>query len=146
LIRAEKRKQLMNATPEHNSVGHFKRRSSEDGPSASAPPEHGHDRDALVYVHHVRPEDTLAGITIKYNIHPSALRRANRMWPNDRIQVRKTILLPDSGKQSLPYFHRRDQDTRSYGQKEDRIRVHEWRPPFIIFVSLFTRSGSNLGT
>jgi LysM repeat protein len=94
LIRAEKRKQLMNATPEHNSVGHFKRRSSEDGPSASAPPEHGHDRDALVYVHHVRPEDTLAGITIKYNIHPSALRRANRMWPNDRIQVRKTILLP----------------------------------------------------
>ncbi|KAG9848193.1 carbohydrate-binding module family 50 protein, partial [Aureobasidium melanogenum] len=31
LIRAEKRKQLMNATPEHNTIGHFKRRSSEDG-------------------------------------------------------------------------------------------------------------------
>ncbi|CAD0089216.1 unnamed protein product [Aureobasidium mustum] len=75
LIRAEKRKQLMNATPEHNTIGQFK-------------------RHALVYVHHVKPEDTLAGITIKYNIHPSALRRANRMWPNDRIQARKTILLP----------------------------------------------------
>ncbi|KAI5200931.1 hypothetical protein E4T39_05490 [Aureobasidium subglaciale] len=94
LMRAEKRKQLMNATPEHNTIAHFKRRSSEDGPSASAPPDHAHDRDALVYVHHVQPDDTLAGITIKYNIHPSALRRANRMWPNDRIQARKTILLP----------------------------------------------------
>ncbi|THY10496.1 hypothetical protein D6D02_06378 [Aureobasidium pullulans] len=94
LVRAEKRRQLMNATPEHNTIGHYKRRSSEDGPSASAPPENGHDRDALVYVHHVKPDDTLAGITIKYNIHPSALRRANRMWPNDRIQARKTILLP----------------------------------------------------
>jgi LysM repeat protein len=84
----------MSATPEHDSLGRTKRRSSEDGSSASAPPEHANGRDALVYVHHVKPDDTLAGITIKYNIHPSALRRANRMWPNDRIQARKTILLP----------------------------------------------------
>ena len=60
----------------------------------SAPPAEYEDRDALVYIHHVMPNDTLAGILIKYNCPPPVFRKANRLWPNDSIQVKKTVVLP----------------------------------------------------
>ncbi|KAF2705620.1 carbohydrate-binding module family 50 protein [Pleomassaria siparia CBS 279.74] len=96
LVRAMKRKDLLTAN-EHiisDSVGRFKRRNSDDRTSASAPPGENEDRDALVYIHHVRPQDTLAGITIKFNCQPAVLRKANRMWPNDSVQTKTTIVLP----------------------------------------------------
>ncbi|KAF2489470.1 hypothetical protein BU16DRAFT_182591 [Lophium mytilinum] len=77
-----------------DAVGRIKRRNSDERLSTSAPPAEQDDRDALVYVHRVRPEDTLAGITIRYNCQPAVLRKANRMWPNDTVQTRKTIVLP----------------------------------------------------
>lgn len=91
-----KRKDLLNAN-EHlvsDSVGRIKRRSSDERLSASAPPGDNDDRDALVYVHHVRPQDTLAGLSIKYNCQQAVLRKANRMWPNDSVQVKQTVVLP----------------------------------------------------
>lgn len=95
-VRAMKRRDLLAASPEQHtdSLGRFKRRTSDARRHESAPPGEHDDRDALVYVHHVKPNDTVAGITIKYNCKDAVLRRTNRMWPNDRVQVRKIIILP----------------------------------------------------
>lgn len=91
-----KRRDLL-AANEHlvpDSVGRIKRRNSDERLSASAPPGENDDRDALVYVHHVRPQDTLAGISIKYNCEQAVLRKSNRMWPNDSVQTKQTVVLP----------------------------------------------------
>jgi len=50
--------------------------------------------DALVYIHHVQPNDTLAGVVLRYNCQPAVFRKANRFWPNDSIQIRKRVVLP----------------------------------------------------
>lgn len=96
LVRAQKRKALLSgaAASYPDSSGNYKRRTSEEGISASAPPGANEDRDALVYLHKVKPDDTLAGITIRYSCQANILRKANRMWPNDTIQVRKVLALP----------------------------------------------------
>ncbi|KAF2995088.1 hypothetical protein E8E13_003281 [Curvularia kusanoi] len=96
MVRAMKRRDLLNAT-EHlqpDSTGRMKRRNSDDRTSASAPPAENDHGDALVYVHHVKKQDTLAGVCIKYSCEQAVLRKANRMWPNDTILSKKTIVLP----------------------------------------------------
>ncbi|KAK6337700.1 hypothetical protein TWF696_001183 [Orbilia brochopaga] len=50
--------------------------------------------DVLVYVHNVQPTDTLARVLLIYDIDPEALRKANRLWPNDNIQMRSQLYLP----------------------------------------------------
>ena len=77
-----------------DTLGRFKRRTSDDRASVSAPPGDNDDRDSLVYIHHVQKSDTLAGITIKYNCSSNVLRKANRMWPNDTVQSRQSLVLP----------------------------------------------------
>ncbi|KAF2125040.1 carbohydrate-binding module family 50 protein, partial [Dothidotthia symphoricarpi CBS 119687] len=96
MVRAMKRKDLLTANDHlmSDSIGRIKRRNSDELHSASAPPGDNDDRDALVYVHHVRPQDTLAGLSIKYNCEQAVLCKSNRMWPNDSIQTKKTIVLP----------------------------------------------------
>lgn len=96
MVRAMKRKDLLNATQGlvPDAVGRIKRRNSDERLSASAPPGDNEDRDALVYIHTVRPQDTLAGISIKYNCEQAILRKSNRMWPNDSVQTKKTVVLP----------------------------------------------------
>ncbi|MCJ1300040.1 hypothetical protein MMC08_002834 [Hypocenomyce scalaris] len=95
-VQAKRREGLLAAngrgTPD--SSGRFKRRGSDERPSMSAPPAEYEDRDALVYIHEVKPNDTLAGIMIKYHCQAPVFRKANRLWPNDSIQVRKTVVLP----------------------------------------------------
>ncbi|KAF1913251.1 hypothetical protein BDU57DRAFT_349214 [Ampelomyces quisqualis] len=96
MVRAMKRKDLLTAN-EHlvpDSVGRIKRRNSDERLSASAPPCENDDRDALVYIHKVSPQDTLAGLSIKYNCDHAVLRKSNRMWPNDSVQTKKVIVLP----------------------------------------------------
>ncbi|KAF2403316.1 hypothetical protein EJ06DRAFT_579390 [Trichodelitschia bisporula] len=92
-VRAAKRKDLLSANgPDGlDEMGRFKRRNSDDEDSSAPPPE---DRPALVYLHHVQPGDTLAGLTIRYNCTPAVLRKANRLWPSDPIQSRKVVVLP----------------------------------------------------
>ncbi|KAJ4400262.1 hypothetical protein N0V91_008827 [Didymella pomorum] len=95
-VRAMKRKDLLNAT-EHlqpDSIGRIKRRNSDDRTRASAPPGENDHGDALIYIHHVKKQDTLAGVCIKYNCEQAVLRKANRMWPNDTILSKETIVLP----------------------------------------------------
>jgi hypothetical protein len=96
LVRDAKRKGMLSANGHSliDSTGRHKRRISDDIGSSSLPPPEDQEGDALVYIHHVQPRDTLAGLTIKYSCAPNVLRKANRMWPNDPVQVRKTILLP----------------------------------------------------
>jgi hypothetical protein len=91
-----KRRDLMTAGEDliTDSVGRIKRRNSDDRMASSAPPGENEDRDALVYIHHVRPEDTLAGVCIKFNCDPAVLRKANGMWLNDSIQMKTTVVLP----------------------------------------------------
>lgn len=95
-VQAKKREMLLAAndylTPDVS--GRYKRRDSEEEGANSAPPGEYDNRDALVYIHEVKPSDTHAGVMIKYNCQPNAFRRANRLWPNDSIQVRKTVVLP----------------------------------------------------
>lgn len=95
-FRAQKRKDMLTRQESSyaDTLGKFKRRLSDDHPSASAPPGDHEERDALVYVHHVNKNDTLAGITIRYNCSANVLRKANRMWPNDTVQTRQVIILP----------------------------------------------------
>lgn len=97
-MRAQKRKDMLTRTESYaDSMGRFKRRTSDEdrgGIASSAPPGDHERRDALVYLHHVRKEDTLAGITIRYNCSANALRKANRMWPNDTVQRRPVLVLP----------------------------------------------------
>jgi len=95
-VQAEKRKALLAANGHAfpDNPGRYKRRDSEERNHSSVPPGQDENRDALVYIHKVKPEDTLAGVTIKYNCQANAFRKANRLWPNDTIQVRKTVVLP----------------------------------------------------
>ena len=95
-VQAEKRKALLAANGHiiPDNSGRFKRRDSDERDRISVPPSQDDDKDALVYVHKVKAEDTLAGVTIKYNCQANIFRKANRLWPNDTIQVRKTVILP----------------------------------------------------
>lgn len=95
-VQARKRETLL-AADSHvlpDAMGRYKRRDSEDRSASSANRAESEDRDTLAYVHKVKPSDTLAGVMIKYNCQPNAFRKANRLWPNDSIQVRKTVFLP----------------------------------------------------
>lgn len=98
-FRAQKRQDMLTRQESSyaDTLGRFKRRLSDDRTSASAPPGEDEERDALVYVHHVGKDDTVAGITIKYNCSANTLRKANRMWPNDTVQSKKIVVLPVDG-------------------------------------------------
>ncbi|KAN0104541.1 carbohydrate-binding module family 50 protein [Hyaloscypha variabilis] len=71
--------------------GNYKRRTSTE---EARPGSSQEDDYALVYIHHVQPQDTLAGVVLKYNCQREVFRKANRFWPNDSIQIRKTVVLP----------------------------------------------------
>lgn len=97
LVRAQKRKDLLSGGPSvefADASGRYKRRTSDDrGMLTDTGNEQGLG-DALVYVHNVNPKDTLAGITIKYGCTANTLRKANRMWLNDSIQIKNVLVLP----------------------------------------------------
>ena len=93
-VQAKKRETLSQANrgAPLNAPATFKRRISDAKSPKLGDVED--DGDALVYLHHVKTGDTLAGVMIKYNCQPAVFRKANRLWPNDSIQYRKTVVLP----------------------------------------------------
>ncbi|KAL8737044.1 MAG: hypothetical protein Q9181_002088, partial [Wetmoreana brouardii] len=95
-VQAKKREGLLaaNGHAMPDSSGRYKRRDSEEGNQGSIPQADAEDRDMLVYLHRVSPQDTMAGVMIKYNCQANAFRKANRLWPNDSIQIRKVVMLP----------------------------------------------------
>ncbi|KAL8654847.1 MAG: hypothetical protein Q9226_003267, partial [Calogaya cf. arnoldii] len=95
-VQAKKREGLLaaNGHVKPDALGRFKRRDSDERDRGSIPPMESEDRDILVYLHRVKPQDTLAGVMIKYNCQPNIFRKTNRLWPNDSIQIRKVVMLP----------------------------------------------------
>jgi hypothetical protein len=73
-------------------TGKYKRRNSDDGLSrtVSEPVE----EEQLVYLHHVQPNDTYAGVILRYRCQEQAFRKTNGLWSRDNIQVRKHLMIP----------------------------------------------------
>ncbi|TQV96634.1 hypothetical protein V2A60_002980 [Cordyceps javanica] len=72
-----------------DASGRHKRRNSDDIATAEQPPD-----DYLVYIHHVLPNDTYAGIILRYQCREDVFRKANGLWSRDSIQTRKWLTLP----------------------------------------------------
>lgn len=95
-VRRKKMARVLEGRDEPPSIldtsGNLKRRTSTEElrPGSSQ----NDDGDALVYIHHVQPSDTLVGVILRYNCQPAVFRKANRFWPNDSIQIRKVVVLP----------------------------------------------------
>lgn len=73
-------------------AGKFKRRNSDEiqynTPSEPVVEEH------LCYLHYVQPTDTYAGIVLRYKCREYSFRRANGLWSQNNIQIRKHLLIP----------------------------------------------------
>ncbi|GBC08509.1 hypothetical protein RclHR1_08180003 [Rhizophagus clarus] len=48
----------------------------------------------MVIVHEVKPSDTIAGVALFYGIEISILKKANKLWTNDSIHLRKFLYIP----------------------------------------------------
>ncbi|KAG5927619.1 hypothetical protein E4U42_002039 [Claviceps africana] len=72
-----------------DTTGIHKRRKSDE----SAPPDL-EPADRLVYVHEVQPNDTYAGIILRYKCREDVFRKSNRLWSRDSVQTRKWLILP----------------------------------------------------
>ncbi|TWU75571.1 hypothetical protein ED733_006393 [Metarhizium rileyi] len=63
-------------------TGKHKRRTSDEiGPLSQETEEH------LVYVHHVEPNDTYAGIILRYKCREDIFRKSNGLWSRDSVQM-----------------------------------------------------------
>ncbi|KAK6080997.1 LysM domain-containing protein [Seiridium cupressi] len=73
-------------------AGKYKRRNSDEGLSgATSEPV---VEEQLAYLHHVQPNDTYAGVVLRYRCQEHAFRKANGLWSRDNIQVRKHLMIP----------------------------------------------------
>ncbi|KAI1436329.1 hypothetical protein GGR50DRAFT_651738 [Xylaria sp. CBS 124048] len=72
-------------------TGQYKRRNSDENLRSVSQPV---IEDFLVYLHHVRPEDTYAGVILRYRCMEHAFRKVNGLWSRDTIQIRKHLLIP----------------------------------------------------
>ena len=96
LVRAKRRENLLvaNNHASADNSGNVKRRMSDvRDPSSSASPT-DNEGESLVYLHHVKPHDTVAGVIIQFSCNPAVFKKVNRLWPNDPIQCRQTVVLP----------------------------------------------------
>jgi len=97
LVIAKKREELLKRVDSDqylSTKSQYKRRTSDEFESISAPPGQAEERDALVYIYNVQPTDTLPGISIKFNCPLPTIKKANRLWSNDVMVSRKTLLIP----------------------------------------------------
>ncbi|KAJ9142851.1 LysM and putative peptidoglycan-binding domain-containing protein 2 [Coniochaeta hoffmannii] len=76
--------------------GRFKKRRSDEDLRGNGLPQGEETEEHLVYIHHVQPSDTYAGIVLKYRCREDAFRKANGLWSRDNtyIQVRKWLAIP----------------------------------------------------
>nr|2DJP_A Chain A, Hypothetical protein SB145 [Homo sapiens] len=44
--------------------------------------------------HQLEPGDTLAGLALKYGVTMEQIKRANRLYTNDSIFLKKTLYIP----------------------------------------------------
>ncbi|KAK5070051.1 hypothetical protein LTR64_001885 [Lithohypha guttulata] len=97
LLQAKRRETVLlqsnEASVGKDSLGRYKRKDS-DASINRSPIDNQNDGYVLVYRHKVRPQDTMAGVVIKYSCQPEAFRKVNRFWPNDNIQRKEYVMLP----------------------------------------------------
>lgn len=58
------------------------------------PPTDKAEGHRAVVVHEVSPNDSLAGVALKYGISVTELRRANQLWASDSIHLRQVLYIP----------------------------------------------------
>ncbi|RIA95969.1 Carbohydrate-Binding Module Family 50 protein [Glomus cerebriforme] len=56
--------------------------------------EGDNNKKKMVIVHEVKPIDTIAGVALFYGIELSILKKANKLWTNDSIHLRKFLYIP----------------------------------------------------
>ena len=56
--------------------------------------------------HTVMPGDSIAGLALRYRVSAAALRRANGLWTNDSIHLRKILIIPvdENGQDNSGFF------------------------------------------
>ncbi|KAI1425282.1 carbohydrate-binding module family 50 protein [Xylaria sp. FL1777] len=72
-------------------TGKYKRRNSDENMRSVSQPV---IEEFLVYLHHLQPTDTYAGIILRYRCMEHAFRKVNGLWSRDNIQIRKHLLIP----------------------------------------------------
>lgn len=60
----------------------------------SAAPAVGDSGRVDVLVHVVTPTDTLEGISLRYGADAHIVRRSNKLWPGDAVQMREQLYIP----------------------------------------------------
>lgn len=92
-LRAMRTASVLESHPGVNGGLDFKKRNSDDVPRDS-PQQQQEVAEHLVYIHHVQPSDTYAGIVLKYRCREDVFRKANGLWSRDGIQIRKWLVIP----------------------------------------------------
>ncbi|KAI1099889.1 carbohydrate-binding module family 50 protein [Jackrogersella minutella] len=72
-------------------AGKYKRRNSDETPRSTG---ESVVEEQLVYLHHVQPTDTYAGIILRYRCQEHAFKKTNGLWSRDNIQIRKHLMIP----------------------------------------------------
>lgn len=71
--------------------------------ASSSTPSSRHDDHVRVLIHPVAPTDTLSSLALHYGADIQVLRKSNKLWPGDPVQIRKVIYIPvDSCKHRPP--------------------------------------------
>ncbi|KAJ9475235.1 LysM domain-containing protein [Pseudozyma hubeiensis] len=71
--------------------------------AASASSSAAHQDQVRVLIHPVAPTDTLSSLALHYGADIQVLRKSNKLWPGDPVQIRKLIYIPvDSCKHRPP--------------------------------------------
>ncbi|KAK7441624.1 hypothetical protein CaCOL14_007881 [Colletotrichum acutatum] len=130
--------------------GKYKKRNSDE--IARDAPQEEEVQDQLVYIHHVQPTDTYAGIVLKYRCREDAFRKANGLWSRD-ILVRKWLAIPVDacevkGRPCEPPSHE-GQNVDLLAPTPEPRSAHGWgkqtsaQPQQVDFFSLPTQNGSS---
>ncbi|KAH9176803.1 hypothetical protein EDB89DRAFT_2065587 [Lactarius sanguifluus] len=78
-----------------------------------------------VLVHEVSPNDSLAGVALKYGISVTELRRANQLWASDSIHLRHVLYIPlDKARHASLETVASLLAQRDDGKEEDTARPH----------------------
>ncbi|XP_038077000.1 lysM and putative peptidoglycan-binding domain-containing protein 2-like isoform X2 [Patiria miniata] len=76
-----------------------------------------------IYIKHiVTPNDTLAGIALKYSVSVEQIKRANKLYTNDSIFLRSTLSIP-VGDQPLPAHVLENATSRANGSPVHKVAV-----------------------
>ncbi|XP_037355630.1 lysM and putative peptidoglycan-binding domain-containing protein 1 [Talpa occidentalis] len=78
--------------------------------------------------HQLAPGDTLAGLALKYGVTMEQIKRANRLYTNDSIFLKKTLYIPILT-EPRDLFNGLDSEEERDGEQEKQPRKDEACPP-----------------